>query len=283
TETPATLQVMCASPRFFPCIKSIGLGRLLHQFGGSTCCTVGLPCGATACRDLVRLAAESEELMQPSTRNRPRWRSARGEKFEFINALQALRKVWPLAHSTGVSMARTTSPVYSGAMGGRNAHDAKSKSYIAKFAATSAWNGGRLQCVGQNFLQVLQKLRIELCVFRLTIERGRTRPIRACRQIEDVDRDFAFRIDQGDGYVAILLRQNQAETTQQAWSVLRDDLQNCAVGRGSIVDSKPGFDACFMVLRARGVSAGSQHVFHGDEAAGHIGQAFLETFCFSRI
>ena len=125
-------------------------------------------------------------------------------------------------------------------------------------AANSAQRCGHLKSVGENFLQVVEKLRIELCIFSWIAGRGGFVRIRSFCQVENVDRDFTFCIDQGDGDVAFLLRQNQAEPSQQAGSILRDDLQNGAVGRGSVVDREPRFDAGLMILDARGVGAGGK-------------------------
>ena len=120
-----------------------------------------------------------------------------------------------------------------------------------------------MKSVGENFLQVIQKFWIELCIFSSIAGRGCSVRIRSFCQIENVDRDFTFGVDQGDGNVAFLLRQDQAEPTQQAGSVLRDHLQNGAVGRGGIVDREPRFNAGLMVLSASGVSAGGEKLFDG--------------------
>lgn len=76
---------MCALARFFPWSSSIGLGRSLHQLGGCTCCTDGLPCGGAGWRGLRWVRAASGRPVHDNTSNHESSRrSGRGENLGLI-------------------------------------------------------------------------------------------------------------------------------------------------------------------------------------------------------
>src|SRR5258706_16056999 len=54
-------------------------------------------------------------------------------------------------------------------------------------------------------------------------------------EIKNVDGRFAFRFDQGDIDVALLVRKSRADSVQQAGPIRRNDFHERAVGGASIV------------------------------------------------
>ena len=64
-------------------------------------------------------------------------------------------------------------------------------------------------------------------------------------EVEDVDGDFAFGIDEGYFDVAIFVGEAEGDLAEQSWGVLGGDLEQGAVAGGFVVKGNACFDIYF--------------------------------------